>query len=114
MPRGKGFIPQPQAQNVFLTRLHVRYDAAHFPEDLIFQETSDRNNFQARYIPRHAWTGTDECPAATAYHQQLRERYEYEAQTLGNLTGWNIAWIRKSMNLAASPEGEDLKWYHRL
>src|SRR5947207_2882984 len=27
--------------NVFLTRLHVRYDAAHFPEDLVFQETGD-------------------------------------------------------------------------
>ena len=30
----------PGAQNVFLTRLHVRYDAAHFPEDLVFQETA--------------------------------------------------------------------------
>ena len=26
----------PQAQNVFLIRLHVRYNAAHFPEDLMF------------------------------------------------------------------------------
>ena len=104
----------PQAQNVFLTRLHVRYDAANFPEDLMFQETSDRNNFQARYILRHPWTGTDECPAATAYRQQLRERYEHEAQTLANLTGWNIAEIRKTMNLAAFPKDEDRTWYQRL
>jgi hypothetical protein len=104
----------PQAQNVFLTRLHVRYDAAHFPEDLMFQETSDRNNFQARYILRHAWTGTDECPAATAYRQQLQERYEHEAQTLANLTGWNIGAIRKAMNLATSPEGTVRKWYQHL
>ncbi len=104
----------PQAQNVFLTRLHVRYDAAHFPEDLMFQETSDRNNFQARYILRHAWTGTDECPAATAYRQQLRERYEHEAQTLANLTGWNIGAIRNAMNLASSPEGTVRKWYQQL
>ncbi|MBX3307879.1 MAG: DUF2330 domain-containing protein [Nitrospira sp.] len=104
----------PQAQNVFLTRLHVRYDAAHFPEDLMFQETSDRNNFQARYILRHAWTGTDECPAATAYRQQLRERYEHEAQTLANLTGWNIGAIRNAMNLASSPEGTVRKWYQHL
>ncbi len=104
----------PQAQNVFLTRLHVRYDAAHFPEDLMFQETSDRNNFQARYILRHAWTGTDDCPAATTYRQQLRERYEREAQTLANLTGWNIGEIRKAMNLASLPKGEDMKWYQRL
>ena len=104
----------PQVQNVFLTRLHVRYDAAHFPEDVMFQETSDRNNFQARYILRHAWTGTDECPAATAYRQQLRERYEHEAQTLANLTGWNIGAIRNAMNLASSPEGTVRKWYQHL
>ncbi|THJ23675.1 MAG: DUF2330 domain-containing protein, partial [Nitrospira sp. CG24D] len=91
----------PMAQNVFLTRLHVRYDAAHFPEDLTFQETSDRSNFQARYILRHPWTGTDECAAATAYRQHLRERYEKEAQTLATLTGWNIGEIRKQMNIAA-------------
>ena len=112
MLRGKGFMPQ--AQNVFLTRLHVRYDAAHFPEDLMFQETSDRNNFQARYILRHPWTGTEDCPAATAYRQQLRERYEREAQTLANLTGWNIGDIRKQMNIASLPVSEEKKWYQRL
>jgi hypothetical protein len=112
MPRGKGFMPQ--AQNVFLTRLHVRYDATHFPEDLMFQETSDRANFQARYILRHPWTGQDECPAATAYRQQLRKRYEREAQTLANLTGWNIGDIRRSMDLASLPVGEEKKWYQRL
>lgn len=104
----------PQAQNVFLTRLHVRYDAAHFPEDLMFQETSDHNNFQARYILRHPWTGTDECPAATVYRQQLRERYEREAQTLANLTGWNIGEIRRAMNLVSLPVGDEKKWYQRL
>jgi len=108
---GKGI---PMAQNVFLTRLHVRYDASHFPEDLIFQETSNRSNFQARYILRHPWTGTDECPAATAYRQQLRERYEREAQTLANLTGWNIGEIRKTMNITSLPIGEEKKWYQRL
>ncbi|NOU10973.1 MAG: DUF2330 domain-containing protein [Nitrospira sp.] len=97
--RGNAFVPQ--GQNVFLTRLHVRYDATHFPEDLMFQETSDRNNFQARYILRHRWTGTEDCPAATAYRQQLRDRSEREAQTLASLTGWNIGEIRKTMNLGS-------------
>ena len=45
-------LPQPNQRfdrrlaaipaDVFVTRLHVRYDAAHFPEDLVFQETADR------------------------------------------------------------------------
>jgi len=113
-PRGKGFIAPSQARNVFLTRLHVRYDAAHFPEDLTFQETSDRSNFQARYILRHPWTGTDECPAATAYRKQLRDRYEKEAQTLASLTGWSIGEIRSKMDFASLPVVEEKKWYQYL
>ena len=111
---GRGSKGTGQGQNVFLTRLHVRYDAAHFPEDLVFQETSDRSNFQARYILRHPWTGSDECATATAYRQQLRERYEREAQTLATLTGWNISEIRKAMNIAALPATDEKQWYQRL
>ena len=59
----------PMPQNVFLTRLHGRYDAAHLPEDLTFQETTDRSNFQALDILRHPWNGRDECPAVAAYLQ---------------------------------------------
>ncbi|BCA56275.1 conserved membrane protein of unknown function [Nitrospira sp. KM1] len=108
---GKGM---PMVQPVFLTRLHVRYDAAHFPEDLIFQETSDRSNFQARYVLRHPWTGADECPAATAYRQHLHERHEREAQTLATLTGRDIGGIRKNMNLTAVVLPEQRTWYRRL
>jgi hypothetical protein len=111
---GVGKLWRGQAQNVFLTRLHVRYDAAHFPEDLIFQETADRTNFQARYILRHPWTGQEECPAATAYRQQLRDRYEREAQTLATLTGWNIGDIRKAMNIETVSAPTERKWYQRL
>ena len=111
-PVGKAV--RPQGQNVFLTRLHVRYDAAHFPEDLAFQETSDRSNFQARYILRHAWTGTDECAAAAAYRQQLRDRYEHEAQTLASLTGWSIDEIRHKMKIDSAAAPSERKWYQRL
>ena len=41
------------ATPVTLTRLHVRYSADTFPEDLIFQETQDQENFQARYVLQH-------------------------------------------------------------
>ncbi len=37
----------------FITRLHVRYDRAHFPEDLQFQETPDQEQYQARYVINH-------------------------------------------------------------
>ncbi len=106
--------PRATAPQVFLTRLHIRYDAAHFPEDLIFQETTDRASFQARYILRHAWNGQDNCPETIAYRRQLRERYEREAHTLANLTGWDIQQIRTRMNLADRVPSDGKQWYQRL
>src|SRR5882672_8747741 len=85
------------AANVFLTRLHVRYDRAHFPEDLVFQSTGDRSNFQARYILRHPWTGDTKCDGLSAYRKSVRERQEKEATNLAHLTGWDIGGIRRKM-----------------
>lgn len=106
--------PTGRGQDAFLTRLHVRYDAEHFPEDLIFQETSDRSNVQARYMLRHPWTGTDGCAAAQAYQSQLRERQEREAQTLANLTGWGIADIRRKMKLDREGPVMQKKWWEKV
>jgi hypothetical protein len=105
-----------QPPNVFLTRLHVRYDEAHFPEDLVFQETADRTNFQGRYVLRHAWTGGDSCGAADTYRRALRERQEREAGRLASLTGWDVSDIRTRMRLAAdAPEPRrQPAWWERL
>jgi hypothetical protein len=87
-----------------LTRLHVRYSPQTFPEDLMFQETKDRQNFQTRYVIRQPWKGDgDACEEAKAYTAQLPARFEREAQTLAGLTGWNIADIRKSMDFTPVP-----------
>src|SRR6266478_4925686 len=91
--QGQGFVPGGP-QNTFITRLHVRYDAAHFPEDLVFQETADQSNFQARYVLRHPWTGGETCEAAEQYRRDLARRQEQEVRTLATLTGWPIAEIR--------------------
>jgi hypothetical protein len=92
--------PPTQNNKVFLTRLHVRYDASHFPEDLMFQETADRSNFQGRYILRHPYTGPVACAAGEAYRRSLGARFEAEASTLSQLTGWDIASIREKMRLS--------------
>lgn len=89
--------PPQQSSDVFVTRLHVSYDAAHFPEDLMFKETGDRTNFQGRYVLRHPYTGEAQCDAGEAYRASLPDRYEKEAQTLANLTGWDIQTIRTKM-----------------
>ncbi|HEY7214008.1 MAG TPA: DUF2330 domain-containing protein [Thermoanaerobaculia bacterium] len=116
----EGRNPRPDymqgAQNVFLSRLHVRYDAAHFPEDLVFQETGDRQNFQGRYILRHPWQGKDKCDDALAYRRELPKRYEQQAQTLASLTGWDVNKIRMKMNLKAKSTGptEDEPWWKAI
>ncbi len=100
MPRPQ---PMPQTSASFITRLHVRYDATTFPEDLMFQETSDRSNFQGRYILRHPFTGEAKCSAGQDYARSLDIRFAQEAATMATLTGWDMADIRKKM--AANGQG---------
>ena len=83
--------------DAYVTRLHVRYDAAHFPEDLAFQETRDRANFQGRYILRHPFRGSANCKAGDDYLASLPARFEAEANALADLTGWNSTEIRARM-----------------
>ena len=84
---------------LFITRLHVRYDRAHFPEDLQFQETPDTEPYQARFVMQIAWKGKDlnTCSAGRAYRATLRDRWREENKTLASLTGWDTADIRKAM-----------------
>jgi hypothetical protein len=104
-----------QSPNVYLTRLHVRYDAAHFPEDLVFQETPDRSNFQGRFVLRHPWTGTATCDATAAYRQSVWDRQQQEAQRLASLTGWSLANVRTKMNLGDRPTvAEPAAWWQRI
>jgi hypothetical protein len=99
---------------VFLSRLHVRYDSAHFPEDLAFQQTGDRTNYQGRYVLRHAWTGGEACSAATEYRASLAERHTREAEQLSRLTGWTLADIRTKMGPELPAPTQPAAWWERL
>jgi hypothetical protein len=103
-------IERGAAQNAFLTRLHVRYDAETFPEDLVLQETGDRTNFQGRYVLRHAWEGSQNCVGAEHYRRELAERREREATNLARLTGWSVSDIRSKMQLASAPPDRTSWW----
>jgi hypothetical protein len=98
--------------DAFITRLHVRYDREHFPEDLVFQETGDRQNYQARYVLHHPWNGSADCEAARNYRRSLRERHEREAENLARLTGWRVEDVRKKMNLVS--EDRPKKWWETI
>ncbi len=102
----KGSGLRSPGQEVFVTRLHARYDAENFPEDLRLVETGDRTNFQGRYILRHAFTGEMACQAGQQYRQSLPQRYEREAQTLTSLTGWDIGEIRAEMKEYGTDPGK--------
>lgn len=75
-------------QQVFFTRLHVRYDRAHFPVDLQFQVTPNQEHFQARYILTHPAHGDFSCPEGQAYLEELYNRRRRELQEYTALTGW--------------------------
>jgi hypothetical protein len=108
----EGNDPSRGGVEVFLTRLHARYDEAHFPEDLVFQETADRQNFQGRYVLRHPFAGATNCPFAERYREEVARRREREAENLANLTGWKVDEIRVKMKLP--PPGSDRKWWEKI
>jgi len=79
------------SSKVFFTRLHIRYNRREFPQDLVFQETPNRENFQARYIVTHPATGGFNCEAGKRYLKNLQERRRDELQMLTTLTGKTYA-----------------------
>jgi len=82
---------------VFVTRLHARYDAASFPEDLSFEETGNQENFQARYVLRTPNHGNCDCPAGAEYRNTLVARRDAQRASLAELTGWSDDRVRAAM-----------------
>lgn len=121
---GVFWITPQTGNNVFVTRLHVRYTRDKFPEDLMFQETNNRQFFQGRYVMRHHFAGDLNCPAGQEYRRRLPQRFEAEAQTLARLTGWDINEIRRKLPTVddatePAPWWEDLwgtsgQWWNRV
>jgi len=107
---------RPGGSEVFVTRLHVRYDGRRFPDDLVFQETGDRASFQGRYVLRNAFTGEPTCEAGRRYRESLRVRAEQEAATLATITGWPIEEIRRRIGVVGGTEMpvDNRKWWQRL
>ena len=111
---GRSRMPQAAGGPVdaVVTRLHVRYAADTFPEDLVFQETRDRENFQVRFVLQHPWTGPAACPEGKAYKDSVNRRQEEEVRTAANLTGWPIGKLRRQAGLG--PEATPEPWWKNL
>jgi len=78
------------AGNVYFTRMHLTYDREHFPQDLLFQETANKERFQGRYIITHPATGDLSCEKGQTYIQDLGKRRWNELYTYQWLTGRDI------------------------
>ena len=94
---GASWVEPQGMQNAFVTRMHVRYDRDHFPEDLALHETADKESFQARYVMRHPFKGEPMCTAGYRYNASLPDRFAKEASNLRELTGWAMDGIRARM-----------------
>jgi hypothetical protein len=77
------------AEQVFFTRLHVRYARDKFPQDLLFQVTPNRENFQGRYVMTHLAQGNLDCDAGQQYLHSVVDRSRKELDELAVLTGWD-------------------------
>lgn len=85
-------------EQVFFTRLHIRYGRAYFPQDLQFQETPNKENFQGRYILTHPAQGDLSCIEGQRYLYELTRRRQNEVQNLAALTGWSTRPYNAYMN----------------
>lgn len=79
---------------LFFTRLHVTYNRREFPQDLVFQETPDRESFQCRYILRYPSPYEEGCTAWQQYQEQKIEARNRELRELAQLTGWDVSRYR--------------------
>ena len=117
---GKNRGSKSMAKNVYVTRLHVRYDAKSFPEDLKFKTTGDRNNFQGRYVLRHAYDGKMKCARADDYIERVNARKTEEIENLEELTRWPEDYIQTRIDHAGkggflTPRAQRKKsWWKRL
>ena len=75
------------SDNVYFTRLHVRYNRKSFPQDLQFHITPNTDNYQARYVITHPATGDFNCDAGKKYLKELKQRRADELEMLTYLTG---------------------------
>ena len=96
------------AANAFITRLHVRYDAQNFPEDLMFQETADTDTFQGRYVLQHPYKGPVNCQDGEEYRKRLMMRRAREVDSLARLTGWEPPEIARRMKHINQPADASL------
>lgn len=74
-------------ERIFFTRMHVRYEKAKFPADLVFQITPNSEHYQARYVLTNPASGDFDCEEGQNYIAQLSSKRKLETDEYYALTG---------------------------
>ena len=77
-------------EDVYLTRLHIRYNRADWSQDIQFQSTPNNQSFRVNFPLLSMATDNLNCQAVQPYLYQVAKRREGELQTLTFLTGWGM------------------------
>lgn len=108
---GVNWANNGSADQVFFTRMHVRYSRDKFPSDLTFHVTPNTENFQARYVIRHAATGKFSCSEGQTYLSELYDRRQLEIDEYYALCGKTdrraSRYINEFTSLMQSPPAEN-------
>ncbi len=84
-------------QNVYVTRYHAQYTKTQMQKDLLFKVTSNRKNFQGRYIMNQPFTGKITCSEGQTYIREKKQQMRKEEARLRQLTGWSKASITQNV-----------------
>lgn len=91
---------------IYVTRLHARYTQTQMQEDITFRETTNRQNFQGRFVIRHPFVGKfdlgeevseTEKACVAQFISETRTRLQSEAKALSQRTGWPMSRIDARM-----------------
>ncbi|MCS7085826.1 MAG: DUF2330 domain-containing protein [Bacteroidia bacterium] len=85
--RGQGF-----EGNVYLTRMHVLYEPADLPQDLVFVETADQSAMTAKYEIWRPFQGQVSCKVPPQEAQKHFERERRAQQTYNDLLADATDW----------------------
>ena len=96
---------------LFVTRLHVRYNRKDYPQDLLFTQTPNKQRFQGRYVIHHPAGTNLDCDEAQSYYKGVVKRRQAELKELAKLTGWNPSKYTDYVNeYAKLIKKEENKW----
>jgi hypothetical protein len=86
LPYGQDFF---MADQLFFTRLHVRYTRDLYPQDLMFQVTANKEFFQSAFKINHPAASNFNCDQAKSYIEDIIYRRREELNNIQYLAGWN-------------------------